>query len=529
MNTFVFRNNTVECFFRGEYTFSGYGDISQIPENVDQYFWFYQLPIKYNNDLLAEEIESYLRQFNLIANSISSSKLVIAFTIDAIGREYFVINETQVKDAVYAYNKGLYDTASNHPNIKVIDFREFTYNYKANDLINWKYYFTSQILLNPLLANDFSRWIGLKMKQISLVRKKCIVLDLDNTIWGGVLGEDGPNHVAIGGNYPGNAFKLFQEALIALSKSGILLTICSKNNEKDVFDFWEGENENLINLSNIVSHRINWNNKVDNIVSIAEELNIGLDSIVFIDDNPTERAAVKESLPTVTVPDFPEQPYLLPAFIKEISEQYFKVYKLTSEDKDKTIQYQTQKLRRSEKLTYKSHEDFLQNLEMKLFINEVKENSIPRIAQLTQKTNQFNLTSHRYTEHDISLHLSDGWKLFSLSVSDKFGDYGTTGTLLINKNAIDTYLISCRILGHGIESAFLTAVLRKIKNSGQTTLSAVYIPNGKNKISEFFYDSIGFNCIKIDPDGTKHYEIDLTKTPLNIKEYYVINDSTENY
>lgn len=529
MNTFVFRNNTVECFFRGNYTFSGYGDISQIPENVEQYFWFYQLPIKCNNTLLAQEVKSYLIQFNIIINSIPANKPIIAFTLDSIGRELFIINDTQLKDAVNLYNTELYKIASNHPNVKILDIREFTYNYKATELINWKYYFTSQIALNPLLANDFCKWMELKMKQISLIRKKCLVLDLDNTLWGGILGEDGPDHIAIGGDYPGNAFKLFQETLIALSKSGILLTICSKNNENDVLDFWKNCDENVINLSNIVAHRINWNNKADNIVSIAEELNIGIDSIVFIDDNPTERAAVKDALPMVTVPDFPEHPYLLPAFIKNIDEQYFKVYQITSEDTNKTVQYQTQKLRLSEKLNYTNHEDFLKSLQITLTINEITPNCITRISQLTQKTNQFNLTSHRYTEHDISTFISRGWEIFNLSVSDKFGDYGISGCIIFNDNIIDSFLLSCRVLGHGIETAFMATILTKLKDLGYSKVSATFVPNGKNKIAECFYDSIGFECLYISPTGEKHYEIDLTKSFLKIKEFYKINDSTKNH
>lgn len=177
--------------------------------------------------------------------------------------------------------------------------------------------------------------------QLVIIVKKCLVLDLDNTLWGGVLGEDGVEGIQLGNIYPGLAFYDFQKGLLELYKSGVILAVCSKNNESDVLECWTKHPSILINKKHLSSYRINWVDKPTNIRAIADELNIGLDSIVFIDDNPVERERVKFELPMVSVPDFPEQPYLLPDFLKSVHFQYFQIYQLTDEDQKKTEQYKT--------------------------------------------------------------------------------------------------------------------------------------------------------------------------------------------
>lgn len=197
----------------------------------------------------------------------------------------------------------------------------------------------SQMGINPKLASDFSCWFEDRLREISLCRKKCLVLDLDNTLWGGVLGEDGIDGIKIGGDYPGKAFLYFQEGLLELAKRGVILTICSKNNERDVLDLWEKNPFVLLRKEHFSAWRINWRNKADNIRELSEELNIGLDSLVFVDDNPTERELVRQMLPMVEVPEFPKQSYMLPDFLISLSDRYFRVYSVTEEDRRKTEQY----------------------------------------------------------------------------------------------------------------------------------------------------------------------------------------------
>ncbi len=227
----------------------------------------------------------------------------------------FTDDDYQLQAAVAEYNNALYVAEAGHKNVKVIDITEFTRKFNTSELFDWKFYFISQMGMNPKLSKDFKAWWDKKQNSISLKRKKCLVLDLDNTLWGGVLGEEGIDGIKIGGDYPGKAFLYWQEALLALSKSGVILTVCSKNNEQDVLDAWDKNPFNVLKKEHFVAYRINWTDKATNIKELASELNIGLDSFVFVDDNPTERELIKQMLPMVQVPEFPTQPYGLMFFL----------------------------------------------------------------------------------------------------------------------------------------------------------------------------------------------------------------------
>jgi len=520
---FVFRNNTIERFFPQDYEFSGYDDVSFIPKDADGYIWFYQAPIKFDNGLLAEEVNAYLQKFRFVMDRVDPNKTFIAFMMDLIYTVPLFNGDFRVKEAVVQYNAGLLEAASIHSNIKVVDITEFTRQYPAKELMDWKFYFLSQMGLNPRMANDFKAWFAKKLDQIALKRKKCVVLDLDNTLWGGVLGEDGIDGIKIGGDYPGKAFLYFQEALLELSKNGVILTVCSKNNEQDVLEAWEKNPFIVLKKEHFAACRINWQDKANNIKELAEELNIGLDSFVFVDDNPTERELVKQLLPMVSAPDFPVQPYELPEFFKRLVEDYFMVYAITDEDTKKTEQYKANALRSESQKQFADFEAFLKSLEIRLTIEAANEFNIPRIAQMTQKTNQFNLTTKRYTDADIKTMLAEHWKVYCVSVNDKFGDSGITGCILVNGDEIDSCLLSCRVLGKGIEMAFIKRILQVLKADGNKKIKAKYIPTVKNAQVKEFYERCGFDCVSETEFGEKEYFADLEKMDLNIKDYYKID------
>jgi FkbH-like protein len=249
-----------------------------------------------------------------------------------------------------------------------------------------------------------------------------LVLDLDNTLWGGILGEDGIEGIQMSGDYPGKAYHLWQEGLLELKNQGVILAICSKNNENDVLEVWKNRTDIVLKKDDFVTYRINWLDKATNIKSIANELNIGLDSFVFIDDNPTERELIKQQLPDVVVPEWVSQPYELPVLLKNIVENYFTVYTITDEDRQKTNQYKLKAEREELQSQFSNLDDFIRSLNIELSIEPINDVTIVRAAQMTQKTNQFNLTTRRYTESDIRLILSDGGLGWTLSVKDKFGD-----------------------------------------------------------------------------------------------------------
>ena len=399
--------------------------------------------------------------------------------------------------ATREYNDTLYALADKYPNLKIIDFASFITDYPREEWIDWKYYFLSQMPVNPRLAPAFGQWFERQTQVIELKREKCLVLDLDNTLWGGILGEDGVPGVKIGGDYPGNAYLAFQQYILELSRSGVILALCSKNNEADVRELWREHPVNLLREEHFAAIRINWQDKASNIREIAQELNIGLDSIVFIDDNPTERELVRGLLPEVIVPDFPDHPYQLPAFAGHLTERYFTVYALTDEDKGKTEQYKIKALRDNQQALFTDFNDYVRSLEIRLTIAEATPLTIERVAQMTQKTNQFNLTTQRYTDADIQELIRTGAQVITLSVADKFGDNGITGLMILTFEdsqtaVIDTFLMSCRILGKGIEYAFANHVLQGLFSGRVTSIRANYRPTAKNTQVADFYPKLGF-------------------------------------
>ena len=519
---FVFRNNTIERFFPKDYTFSGYDDISVIPAEANGYVWFYQAPIGYSREASVEEILGYQQKLNFVLAQIDANKTMIALTMEDIYSVSFTEDDYAVRSAIEQYNTTLFETEKVHSNLKVIDYSEFTRNYPVTDLFDWKFYFISQMGINPKLTKDFQAWWSRKLESIALKRKKCIVLDLDNTLWGGVLGEDGISGIKIGGDYPGKAFAFYQKSLLQLSKAGVILTVCSKNNEADVLEVWEKNPFMVLKKEHFAAYRINWTDKATNIKELAEELNIGLDSMVFVDDNPTERELIRQMLPMVSVPEFPAQPYELPVFFKQLVKDYFKVYSTTEEDKKKTEQYKANAARAQAQHSFSDFGAFLESLDIQITIEAANEFNIPRIAQMTQKTNQFNLTTKRYTDADVKEFLADGWKVWCISVADRFGDNGITGCIMVNGDTIDTFLLSCRILGKGIEEAFIRKILTMLREEGVETVKATYIPTAKNAQVADFYDRSGFLCVAQETDGGKTYVYDLAGADLEIEKYYHI-------
>lgn len=520
--TYVFRNNTVERFFGKEFSFSGYDDISAVPVDADRYVWWYQVPFKYEQHLLADEVRGYSQKLGFVLQQIDPNKTFIALTMDILYNVPFTDNDYQLVQALDDYNVTLYQAELQYSNVKVIEIREFTRQYSSSELIDWKFYFISQMGINPKLSKPFKAWFDRKVYGIALKRKKCLVLDLDNTLWGGVLGEEGIEGIQIGGDYPGKAFLYWQEALLQLSKNGVILTVCSKNNEQDVLDAWQMNPFNVLKKDAFSAYRINWQDKATNIKELADELNIGLDSFVFVDDNPTERELIKQVLPMVAVPDFPEQPYMFPEFFKQLVSDYFKVYSITDEDRQKTEQYKANAARAHAQASFADFDKFLENLEIQITIEAANDFNIQRIAQMTQKTNQFNLTTKRYTDADIKGFLAEGWKIWCISVADKFGDNGITGCIMVNGCEIDTFLLSCRILGKGIEFAFVKKIMTMLFESGVMQLSSNYIPTAKNAQVNDFYEKCGFTCVAEKEDGTKDYSLNLSSADLKFKELYHI-------
>jgi FkbH-like protein len=528
MKTHIFRNYTVEHLFPGAaFSFSGYGDTTIPTDDISTYVLFYQVNPSATPEDQVREIEDIKSRVQYIARSLPATKRFLIFTLQhSYNRSWHSQNDA-LAGAITDFNEVfLKELKLDIQGVKVLDINSF-FELASSSCLNWKFFFLSQMIIEPKHAKQFRWWYEQKVREIDLRRKKCIVLDCDNTLWGGIVGEDGVYGIKLGDDYPGLAFKKMQELLRMAASTGIILAVCSKNNEADVKELWQTNTNNILNEHHISCYKINWNDKATNIKLIAEELNIGLDSIVFFDDNSVERELVKGMLPDVVVPDFPAEPYMLVDFFWKVYNEYFSVYRLSDEDLNKTAQYKENLERSKAKNVFENIEDYWASLGIEIDIASVQPSTIARVAQMTQKTNQFNLTTKRYTEEDIRRFADDKSLVFSSSVKDKFGDNGITIAGIMRpvadgECAIDSYLLSCRILGRGVELAVLHYVMNSFYTKGVKRFKATYIPSAKNVQAADFYDKVGFSLASVADDGSKHYVLDMN-TPFALPSYYTIN------
>ncbi len=360
---------------------------------------------------------------------------------------------------------------------------------------------------------------------------KCLVLDLDNTLWGGVVGDDGVEGIALGqGSALGEAFVAFQDYARSLARRGVILAVCSKNDEANARAPFERHPEMRLALSDIASFVANWNDKPANIRAIAQELNIGLDSLVFVDDNPFERALVRRELPMVAVPELPDEPALYADCVAAAG--YFEAVAVTAEDRARGAQYQANRERAALAGAATDLESYLRSLEMRLLWRRFDRIGLARIVQLINKTNQFNLTTRRYDEAGVVAVMEDP-RAFGLQLRllDRFGDNGIIAIVIgrladdadpaIGRLAddadpvdvvIDTWLMSCRVLGRQVEEATLDLVAEQARRLGATRLIGDYRPTERNGMVAEHYAKLGFTPIAVDPGGAARYGLDLAAT-----------------
>ncbi len=334
--------------------------------------------------------------------------------------------------------------------------------------------------------------------------KKCLVLDLDNTLWGGIIGEDGMENIQLSVTAPGNSFLAFQQAILDLYDRGIILAINSRNNPADAWQVIKTHPNMILKENHFAAHRINWNDKAANIRELAKELNIGLDSMVFLDDDSTNREMVKALVPEVEVPELPADPRQYARFLNSLT--YFDSKVITDEDKMRGNLYVTERLRKEEEKSHTNKEDFLQSLDLELLIHENDESSIPRLSQLSEKTNQFNNLKQPFTEEQMKQFMRDpSHTVLHGKLSDKFGDSGLIISAVIEKNKngkkdgaknadgknwhIKSLLMSCRVFGRGVEDAFFAEIMKKAYNEGASDISISFKESEKNAPAKTFIEA----------------------------------------
>ena len=381
-------------------------------------------------------------------------------------------------------------------------------------------------LFTPDFFFELSRKLRPYIRGLKAVSKKVLVLDLDNTLWGGVVGEDEWDGVQIGTGPAGKAFSDFQKAILELYKRGVILAINSKNNPDDAMDVFNRRDEMVLTKEHFASIQINWQDKATNCRLIAKDINVGLDSLVFWDDNPAERAMVRENTKDVYVVQPPEDVSTWAGILRECD--LFDSLTLSSEDARRGQMYAEEKHRRDMEDSATDMQSFLASLNLKVKCQAACEENIPRIVSLLTRTNQFNLTTRRHSEETIRQWANDPqWKITSYAAEDRFGSYGIIGVTISKCSGdcsqLDTLLLSCRAMGKSIENVMITSVIQQARNCRCKNLSATYCPTKKNTPVKTFLPDSGFSKVSSDGDAVE-YILDLDGYNINVPEHVKVKN-----
>jgi len=465
---------------------------------LGDYFHFpYSISSAERKSLVKEkinELENLILQFK----NNSSSKLVITnFNVPSYSPNGIIETKSEFgfHEMIHELNKSLKNIAKNQNSIYVYDFNQFVSNHGEKNIFDYKQFHIGdiQIAFNyiPYFAHELMGYV----KPMFGINRKCIVLDLDNTLWGGIVGEDGFDGIELGQTSNGKAFVEFQKQLLSLWQQGIILAINSKNNFDDAMKVIRDHPDMILREKHFASIQINWDDKAQNLKQIAAEINIGLNSIVYFDDDKINQERIKQEFPEVLTMEIPNDPSQYSSMLTDLND--FNVLQKTEEDTKRGEMYAQQRQRKQFENTVSNLDQFLKQLDIKVKIKKSSEFLTPRISQLTLKTNQFNLTTRRYQEEEIRKFSKDeNFVVGCVQVLDKFGDNGITGVYIVKKNetswTLDTFLLSCRIIGRGVEDVMLSHILKDAKNNGVKEFKAEFISTTKNKPAENFLLEFGF-------------------------------------
>ena len=454
------------------------------------------------------------------------------------GKKIICMNYPEIEDAVFGsyankidssltyqvrkLNCGLMELARQYSNLFVCDIATIQNKIGRDRMFAPNVYVSTEMVLSvdalPYVASRVMDIVSALRGQF----KKCLILDLDNTVWGGVIGDDGLEGIQLGhGLGIGKAFTEFQMWVKKLKQRGIIICVASKNNEEIAKEPFEKHPDMVLKLDDIAVFMANWETKVDNIRAIQQILNIGFDSMVFLDDNPFERNMVRENIPGITVPELPEDPGEYLEFL--YGENLFETVSYSGTDKDRTNQYQVEAKRMSLQKTFTNEADFLKSLNMVSEVSGFTKFNTPRVAQLSQRSNQFNLRTVRYTEADIEALAADKNVIdLSFTLEDKFGDNGLIAVIIMKKQDeetlfVDTWFMSCRVLKRGMENFTLNTMVEQAKAKGYKRIVGEYLPTPKNKMVEAHYPNLGFKTV--NDVTTERYVLDVET--YNPRECYI--------
>ena len=455
----------------------------------------------------ADDVSGRFNELIDLALDRTSSLIVVNTFLEPVDLQLDDVATHDQGPQIQKLNKQVREIAAANPlRVRIADWQRHVSDIGIEAAIDKRFWKLSQAPFTSTVLNRIAVDVAKQVRALKGLAKKCLVLDCDNTLWGGVVGEDGVGGIALHPDkFPGSAFYAFQKAALELHAQGVLLALCSKNNEEDVWEVLEAHPHCLLQRSHIVASRINWINKAENIVSIATELNIGIDSLVFVDDNPRECALVGELLPEVTVLQVPENFADYADLLTR--DGLFESLAQSDEDRKRTQMYQEAAQRQQDEGRFDDLSDYLKSLHTIADIARTPDADLARVAQLTQRTNQFNLTTRRYSEADIREFLAnDNSAVYSMRVRDRYGDMGLTGVIIATREGtegvIDTLLLSCRVLGRQLEFAFVDQCMQSLEKLWHLEAwKAEYIPTQKNQQVSDFWEKIG---LELADDSAEH-------------------------
>ncbi len=449
-------------------------------------------------------------------NPALAGKKIIYFNYPEIGDTVFGSYANKVESSftyqVRKLNFELMRLSQMHQNLFICDLAEIQNKFGRDALFPPNVYTTTEMVIStnalPYVASRVMDIVCAIKGQF----KKCLILDLDNTVWGGVIGDDGLEGIQLGhGLGIGKAFTEFQMWVKKLKLRGIIICVASKNNEETAKEPFEKHPDMVLKLDDIAVFQANWDTKVDNIRTIQQILNIGFDSMVFLDDNPFERNMVRENIPGITVPELPEDPAEYLEYLYSLN--LFETASYSNLDKDRTKQYQVEAQRVSLSKTFTNEADFLKSLNMVAVVSGFTKFNTPRVAQLSQRSNQFNLRTVRYTDADIEAFANDPDVIdLSFTLEDKFGDNGLIAVVIMKPQDketlfVDTWFMSCRVLKRGMENFTLNTMVEAAKAKGYKRIIGEYLPTPKNIMVKDHYSGLGF--AKLDGVDTDQYELNV--------------------
>ncbi len=458
-----------------------------------------------NRSDFANQIIMYLEGYwNRVNQQYKTTILQFNFTQidDRIFGNYGNKTQDSFLFQIRKLNYLLMEKCTQYKNVFIIDIEYLQQIYGEDGIKENKMYYIAKMPLSTKILPEVAKQTIDVIKAMKGKMKKCVILDLDNTLWGGVIGDDGLENIQIGELGLGHAFSEFQMWLKELQKRGIILAVCSKNEEETAKEPFLKHPEMVLHMEDIAMFVANWEDKASNIKRIQDTLNIGMDSIVFLDDNPFERNLVKSMIPDITVPNLPEDPSQYLNYVKSLN--LFETSAYSETDKNRTKQYQEEMGRVNLQKQFSSYSEYLESLEMVAEAKPFDKFHFSRIAQLTQRSNQFNLRTIRYTEQEIEqLAKEKEYLTLYFTLKDKFGDYGLISVVIMDKQPENTlfiseWVMSCRVLKRSMEEFILDEIIRTAEEHGFDKVTGEYIRTPKNNMVSELYKKMGFQEVSKD-------------------------------